>query len=181
LTSLAKPPPIEAEEAVREVLVRRAARLRAPIARTDEAEDLFWVARFALGEEIFGFPLRSLRAAIPLRRVTPVPLAPPGVVGILRFEGAMVTALSLASLLGLRSWRNDPTLLLVLESANGHLVAVDCGEMPTSVALPLGIAGEPRDLEGAVTYVQPKEGSRIGLIDLSSLLASAKLGDALGA
>jgi chemotaxis signal transduction protein len=179
--ALVKESPAEAEEAVREVLLRRAARLRVPLTGADDAQDVSWVARFALGEELFGFPLRSLRAAIPLRRVTPVPLAPPGVVGILRFEGAMITALSLASLLGLRSWRRDPTLLLVLESGQGRRVAFDCGEMPTSMALPAEIVGDAHNEGSAVTFVEPKGCSRIGLIDVSKLLASAQLGDTRGA
>jgi chemotaxis signal transduction protein len=162
------------DEAEEEVMRQRALRLRAPLARTDDTADLVWVASFQLGDDLFAFPLGVLRAAIPLKSVTPVPLAPVSVIGVLRFEGRLITAFSFAALLGQRSWQNDPTILLVLEPEPRELIAVDCSEVPISVAL--RAASIPERFDRAVARVTPERGPPIGLIHLPSLLASGKIG-----
>src|SRR5437899_13058825 len=91
---------------VEELLVQRAERVRRKPAETDE-ENVLWVAEFPVGEETYALPLETLRAAVPLKMVTAVPLSPSHVIGILRFQGQIVTALSLASLLVGRGWRVD--------------------------------------------------------------------------
>ena len=57
----------------RELLERRAARLREK-PREAEEESVLWAAEFPVGEDSYALPLESLRAAVPLRMVTPVPL-----------------------------------------------------------------------------------------------------------
>lgn len=120
-------PPLGSAE--REVLRARRERLRA--VPRDEDEAVAWVAEFPLGGEPYAFELERLRAAVPLRAVTPIPLAPPHVIGVLRFEGRPIAAFSLATLLGVgRGWTSDPSTLLVLDVGGGRLVAVDCEEVP---------------------------------------------------
>src|SRR6202011_3917283 len=118
-----------------ELLARRAQRIREKPAEAED-ENLLWVAEFPVGEETYALPLDTLRAAVPLKMVTPVPLSPPHVIGILRFQGQIVTALSLASLLGGRGWREDPAVLLVLDPGVGRLIALDCEQHPRPVAIP---------------------------------------------
>src|SRR5207253_4573879 len=101
----------------RDLLERRAARLREK-PRAAEEESVLWAAEFPVGEDSYALPLESLRAAVPLKMVTSVPLSPPHVIGILRFQGQIVTALSLASLLGGRGWREDPAVLLEIGRAS---------------------------------------------------------------
>ena len=108
-----------------------------------------------MGEDNYAIPLDLLRAAVPLRMVTPVPLSPPHVIGILRFQGQIVTALSLASLLGGRGWREDPAVLLVVDPGFGRLVAVDCERIPKPVGLPLKQVEDARaKATGAVAEVR---------------------------
>lgn len=111
-------------------LSERAARAAESEPRALDADDIRAIARFPIGALVVAIELRSLRAAIPLRTVTPVPLAPPSVIGILRYDGVTLTALSLASLLSLGGLRRDPAVLLVVELAGGRLVAFDAEEIP---------------------------------------------------
>src|SRR5256885_13982147 len=120
---------------VEELLVRRAERVRRKPAETDE-ENVLWVAEFPVGEETYALPLETLRAAVPLKMVTAVPLSPSHVIGILRFQGQIVTALSLASLLGGRGWREDPAVLLGVGPGFGRLGAVHCGGISKPTGLP---------------------------------------------
>jgi purine-binding chemotaxis protein CheW len=133
-----EPPPAD----VQALLERRAARLR-QVPPAEDLEPRVPVAEFALGAARYAIPLARLRATVPLRAVTPVPLAPPHVIGVLRFQGQIISALSLASLLGVRGWQKDPAVLLVTEVGPGRLVAFDCEDVPRPTAV------RERDLEEA--------------------------------
>ena len=165
------PEPVPVE--LRELLVRRTARLRAqPPAAEEEA--VFWAAEFPVGEERWALPLESLRAAVPLRMVTPVPLSPPHVVGILRFQGQVIPALSLSALLGGRGWREDPAVLLVVDPGLGRLLAVDCEQIPKPVALPLSLVEEARArARGPVVELTLPGLRTLNLIELRELIARA--------
>jgi purine-binding chemotaxis protein CheW len=170
-----KPEPREERFApeLNELLEQRAARVREKPREVEEDEaSLLHVAEFPVGEETWAIPLSVLRAAVPLRSVTPVPLSPPHVIGILRFQGQIVTALSLASLLGGRGWREDPAVLLVVDAGGGHLVAVDCERIPKPTTLPHVLVAEARSRNpGAVVEVTLPNLKQVQLLDLPRLIA----------
>jgi chemotaxis signal transduction protein len=161
--------PEELDEKTKEILERRAERLRmAPQAAAQAQTE--WVAQFLVGEDHYAIPLAALRAVVPLRRVTPVPLARPHVVGILRFQGQIVTALSMAALLGIKGWSQDPSVLLVVDPGWGRLVAIDCEEVPRPVSLAYGAIDEARARSPAAVVDVAHEGRMIHAIDLGKLL-----------
>ena len=141
-------------------------------------EALFWLAEFPLGDDQFAVPLQHMRSALPLRGVTSVPLAPAHVIGILRFQGQVVTVLSLASLLGNPGWREDPQTLLVIELGAGRFVAVDCEQIPKPTAVPRRVIDQARSqpqgagpsLNGAVVEVLTSDRRQIFLLDINRLL-----------
>jgi chemotaxis signal transduction protein len=157
-----------------ELLEKRAARVREKPA-DDEEESLFLVAEFPVGEELWAIPLESLRAAVPLRNVTPVPLAESHVIGILRFQGQIITALSLASLLGGRALSEDPLVLLVVDLGSGRLVAVDCERIPKPSGIPHALVAEARARGiGAAVEVTLPGPRQIHLLDLRRLLGQSE-------
>lgn len=151
--------PLQAQEA--RLLEERAERLRT---RKEAAEeDGAWAAEFELGGEHFALPLDRLRACLPLKGVAPVPLARRGVVGITRFEGKVVAVFSLSSLLGLRGWRRDPAVLLMLKRGDGF-IGLDCEEIPRSIQLPfqaLASAPAAKDALRPLSLNQPGGGARL--------------------
>jgi chemotaxis signal transduction protein len=154
-----------------DLLERRAARLREkPKADSDEA--VLWAAEFPVGDESYALPLEALRAAVPLRMVTPVPLSPPHVIGILRFQGQILTAMSLASLLGGRGWREDPAVLLVVNPGmGGRLFALDCERIPKPVQLPVSAVEAARArATGPLLEVALPGLKQVSLIDLRRLM-----------
>jgi purine-binding chemotaxis protein CheW len=166
-------PPEELSEDEREILEVRRDRLRHKPEHGTEEEAIFWVAEFPVGDERYAVPLHRLRGSVPLRLVTPVPLSPPHVVGILRFQGQVIAALSLAVLLGGRGWRQDPAVLLVVEGPSGDLLALDCEQVPQPVPVPLRVVEEARGrAQEAVVPVGLPGARQINLIDLDRLLAS---------
>jgi chemotaxis signal transduction protein len=154
-----------------ELLERRAARLREkPPSESEEA--VLWAAEFPIGEESYALPLEALRAAVPLKMVTPVPLSPAHVIGILRFQGQILTAMSLASLLGGRGWREDPAVLLVVDPGmGGRLFALDCERIPKPIPLPISAVEEARTrAKGAFADVTLPGLRQVNLIDLRRLM-----------
>ncbi|XXF76858.1 chemotaxis protein CheW [Myxococcaceae bacterium GXIMD 01537] len=166
----------EAQDAeVLRLLERRAERLREQTEHAVE-DSVHMVAEFPLGEERYALPLESLRAALPLRMVTPVPLSAPHVIGVLRFQGQVLAAMSLASLLGGHGWRQDPAVLLVVERGDGELCALDCEAIPRPLGLPVGAVEAARARsEGSVLEVFTGE-QLIHLIEPSRLFARAATG-----
>jgi purine-binding chemotaxis protein CheW len=153
------------------LLLARAERLRRPPAAEDEAGQA-WIAEFPLADQRWAVPLAALRAALPLRMVRPVPLAPPHVVGILRWQGRIVTAVSLASLLGVRGWRQDPAVLLVVDAGGERLCALDCEAIPRPIALAHAALDKARAAaDGPVAEIVPPDGKPIRFVDPARLLA----------
>ncbi len=157
------------DEQTRETLAHRAARLRTtpPSAREDPVA---WVAEFPVGDRRYAIPLASLRAAVPLRRVTAVPLARPHVIGILRFHGQLITAMSLASLLGIQGWAQDPAVLLVVDAGHGRQAALDCEDIPRAVGLALPAVEDARARTRGATIEVMHDGRLVHLLDLERLL-----------
>jgi chemotaxis signal transduction protein len=158
------------DPSLKELLQKRAERIRRKPAEAED-ENLLWVAEFPVGEETYALPLETLRAAVPLRMVTPVPLSPPHVIGILRFQGQIVAALSLASMLGGRGWREDPAVLLVVDPGFGRLVALDCERIPKPTGLPHAQVEEARARStGAICEITLAGTRQVNLLDLGRLM-----------
>lgn len=160
------------DQEVRTLLEERASRLRG---RTDNSADetMLMVAEFPLGEERYAIPLDALRAALPLRLVTPVPLSQPHIIGVLRYQGQVLAALSLAAMLGGHGWRQDPAVLLVVGRGDGELCALDCEAIPRPLSISAAAVEAARThSEGPVTEVLlTKTRQVIHLIDLPRLFA----------
>ncbi|HEY6004680.1 MAG TPA: chemotaxis protein CheW [Anaeromyxobacter sp.] len=158
---------------IADLLRVRAERLRAAPAAGDE-EAALWVAEFPVSDERFALPLEALRAVLPISAVTPIPLSPPHVVGVLRYEGGIVSALSLASLLRSRGWRQDPAVVLVVDPGFGRLVALDCEAIPRAVPIAAAAVEAARAAQGgraaAVEVVTPGNRHPLHVVDLRKLL-----------
>ena len=161
--------PEELDAKTRAVLEQRAERLRvAPQAASEGPGE--WVAEFPVGDERYAIPLSALRAVVPLRRVTPVPLSRPHVLGILRFQGQTITALSMASLLGIKGWKQDPAVLLVVDPGWGRLVAIDCEEVPRPIGLRSVELEDARAAGGKAVLEVVHDGHIVHVIELGKML-----------
>src|SRR5262245_15529913 len=131
---------------------------------------------FSVGEEIYAISLEHLRAAIPLTTVTPIPQAPPHIIGIVRFRGQAVTVLSFAAIFGIGGWRVDPAVLVVLEGPGRRVAAIDCEHIPRAATLPraaIAVARSARLGPGPVIELAIPEIGRVMLLDDLSPLFGA--------
>jgi chemotaxis signal transduction protein len=158
-----------AEDAL--LLDLRAERLRA-LPAAQEAESPSWAAELPIGQETWALPLESLRGCVPLRLVTPLPLAPPHVLGVVRFQGEIVTAFSTAMLLRARGWGSDPCVLVVVKLPGDQTVALDCEQIPVQLEVPRSELGRQPLAPGEVAAPVMVAGPRvIQLIDVERLAA----------
>jgi chemotaxis signal transduction protein len=152
------------------LLVRRSERIRTPEASPDAEDDSMWVASFVMGEREYALALSALRAAVPMRMLTPVPHSSSVVVGVLLFQGQVIAALSTATLLA-SGWSGDPTILLVVDAGGGHIVALDCAQVPKAVTLPLGrFRQAARLVDGPLVRTSIPGRGDVTVVDLPSLL-----------
>jgi purine-binding chemotaxis protein CheW len=151
------------------LLSLRAERLRA-LPAAGEAEAPFHAAEFPVGREVFALPLSALRGCLPLRLVSPLPLAPPHVLGVVRFQGEILTAFSLSMLLEGKGWATDPFVLVVVRLSSGQTVALDCEQIPVQVEIPAAEVERASGLHTGLAVPVALEGPRvINLIDVDRL------------
>jgi chemotaxis signal transduction protein len=161
------------EEAA-ELLTKRAK--AQAVAREEPVEQAYLsVGQFSLGGRRYAIPLAQLRAALPLR-VTPVPLARREVLGVLRHDGEVIIAVSLASLLQDVAPLRDPRALVVVE-VEGVRMALDFDEVPREARLPLDAVEAARRTSIGKAIVEVfVEGQVVGLLDLKTLLHGVAVG-----
>ncbi|MFN0061747.1 MAG: chemotaxis protein CheW [Myxococcaceae bacterium] len=160
-------------DAASDVLLRRAERLRRKPTEDDAGDDSeHWFAEFPVGDTRYAIPLEQLRAVVPLARVTMVPLTPPQVLGVLRFQGEIIAALSVGSLLDAQGWRRDPQVLLVVETGRGHRVALDCEEIPKPIAVPTKLLEQARSgTSNAGTETVTIGRRKVSILSIGALVA----------
>lgn len=157
------PPETEDEAAM---LQARAEELARGASSSETEDEGLAVAMFPMGEDTYAIALEHLRAAIPLSTVTPVPQAPPHVIGIVRFRGQAVTVLSFAAIFGVGGWRVDPAVLVVLEGPGDRLIAVDCEHIPRAATLPRAAIAVARSVRtGPLIELALPDLGRVMLLD----------------
>jgi len=72
-----------------------------PLAVQDAADGRAQYVTAWIGDQLFGIPIEDVRDVFVIQSVTPVPLAPPEIVGLANLRGRVVTAVSLRRQLGL--------------------------------------------------------------------------------
>jgi purine-binding chemotaxis protein CheW len=128
-----------------------------------------------LGGQDFGVPVMQVRDVLGRQRMTPVPLAPPSIAGLLNLRGRIVTAIDLRSRLGLPAAApgSDSTYTVVENGGELYALAVDSVGDVLSIdeqrleAAPLGLDRQWRALACAV---YPIEAGFIVLLDIARLL-----------
>jgi purine-binding chemotaxis protein CheW len=159
------------DPALEEILEKRAERARAS-ADAEQTAATIPVAEFSSGKDRYAIPLSALRAVLPLKAITPVPGSPVHVIGILRFQGQLITVVSLMTLLGVKGWRHDCAVLLVVELEGGHRLAIDCEHIPRIEAMPQRAVEQARSRDCGPVYDVSTPGLQtVGFIDLAALLA----------
>ena len=87
------------------------------------ADDIEYVT-LHIGEQIFGLPISQVHEVFGAQHITPVPLAPAAVVGLLNLRGRVVTALCLRTVLGLPDTASNETRMAIGVESDGEAFAL---------------------------------------------------------
>lgn len=137
-------------------------------------DSLRWVT-FMLGEERYGIDVRRVREVLRPRAVTPVPGAPPEVLGIINVRGNVVTVIDGRRRLGMEGRDPDEATRVAIVEARGENVGLQVDRVlevrdiasEAISAPPLGSAEARR---GATSGVYTSDEGLLVLLDLEALL-----------
>lgn len=110
---------------------------------------------FYLGDRYFGLPIGFVREIIQSCRITPVPLAPPQVRGLINLRGQIVTILDLAVRLGMPARSAAPGSHVIVLSAEAEAFAIRHRRESKEAAAGENMAGFLVDRIGDVVEADP--------------------------
>jgi purine-binding chemotaxis protein CheW len=145
-------------------------------------EDNQQLCTFFLGEAIFGIDVREVQEVVAPQEMTPVPLAPREVAGLLNLRGQIVTALELRHRLGLPARAAGTRAMnVVVRTAEGP-VSLLVDRAHEVVRLPGSAFEPPPDtLHGSgrefLRGVFKREGGLVLVLDLGRVVAPAVKGN----
>lgn len=129
----------------------------------------------SIGQHLFGIPISRVHDVFRVGQLTPVPLAPPAVAGLLNLRGRIVTAIDLRRRLGLEGQPvREGAMAIGIEAAPdsfgllvdtiGDIVELDPDSYDDN---PVHLDGAWRDLSSGVHRV---DGRLLILVDVAALL-----------
>lgn len=114
------------------------------------------VLSFTLARHPYGLPIEPVREIIGVGEVTPVPLTPGFLLGVINLRGSVVPVVDLAVRMGLpRSPRTERSCVLVVEAAGGD------GEGPQTMGLLVDAVQEVLSLPDTAVTAAPGFGTRV--------------------
>lgn len=121
--------------------------------------------RVRVVDEHYALPVEEVAEVVAYGQLTPVPGAPPEVMGVHNLRGQILPVVDLAGPLGLDA--TEPARVVVAESGERRAglavdAVVDVGELPPASERP-----ESPHLSGAVLV----DGTLVGVLDVGSILA----------
>lgn len=137
------------------------------------------ILAFRRGDRVLGIEGRYSREVTPLPSLTPVPLAPPILLGIGNLRGAPLPVIDPAPLLGLAAEPWAPPRLVHVTAGDGMTAGLAIDEVagfepwPAAEPLPLD-PGEPDALRSVTRGSLPFRGGRVLVLDLPAVLRLAR-------
>lgn len=121
--------------------------------------------RVRIAGEQYGLPVDGVLEVAELGDVTPVPGAPPSVLGVRNLRGQLITVVDLARLFGLQGGSPLERIVITEEGDRRAGLAVEAILDVESVSQPTE-AAESEYLRGAVL----SDGQLVGIVDISAAL-----------
>lgn len=100
------------------------------------AQDTRQFVTMFIDDQLFGMPTQQIQDAHVLSEITPVPLAPPEIAGVLNIRGKIVTAINLRIRLGLPELGEDKSGMSILVEHEHDLYSLMIDSVRDVVDLP---------------------------------------------
>lgn len=88
---------------------------------SEETEDF---VTFTIAEQLFGIPVLKVQDVLSSYQITPIPLAPPEIMGSLNLRGRVVTAVDVRARLGLPTRSEDSENMSIVAENEGELYSL---------------------------------------------------------
>jgi len=135
------------------------------------------VLTFRLGGERYGLALTGLAGVLPLERWTPVPGAPPELLGVINHKGQICSVLDLARLLGLATFPAEhakESAYVLLLRRPGREVGLAVGSLEGLVRVPPGVGASE---ETAGPYLETLTPDRLRILSAQAILSHPVLSE----
>lgn len=132
-------------------------------------------ATVRLDNQLLGISVKYVRDVLRQQKVTPVPLAPPEVMGALNLRGRIVTVIDLRRCLGLEPCKPDAKNIFMVVELKGELYSLVVDGVGEVLTVPSDmIEKTPANLTGCwkdiASGIYKLDGELLVLIDVQSLL-----------
>lgn len=152
------------EAAIARLLARRQAIYgEAGAAAAEQRADLLL---WRLGAELYASPLADVRAVAPLPRITPIPGAPPGLLGLVSRRGIIHNLFDPAAVLGGAGDGDAAAGQMVVLRHDRPCLALRVSDLVGTVAMPAG-GDAPA---GLACFLAPPEGEHFALVSTPLLI-----------
>jgi purine-binding chemotaxis protein CheW len=136
------------------------------------------------GGETLGVPIESVRTIFRVEEISPIPLAPDGVLGLVNVRGKIVTAVSLRQRLGMEEVERDLTLAVGVERRGEDFAIVvdDVREVASLAGAPI-VSVPSQALEARAELVREVyrlESNLLTVLDMDALLEFGRPAPAAG-
>lgn len=91
---------------------------------------------FTIAEQLFGIPVLQIQDVLSSYHITPIPLAPPEIIGSLNLRGRVVTAIDVRLRLGLPPRASDAESMSIVAESEGELYSLMVDSVGEVLALP---------------------------------------------
>ena len=134
------------------------------------------ICTFSVAEKHYGVVVDHVQEVLANHQITDIPLAPPGVLGLMNIRGRIVPAIALRKVLRLPGEIEDDNTINIIINHGGEQVGLMVDRIGDIVSvLPEEIEPPPETLKGAprkfMRGVFPVQGTLYLLLDLDTLLA----------
>jgi purine-binding chemotaxis protein CheW len=132
---------------------------------------------FRVGQDLYGSKVSNAQEAIPLRKATRVPGAPPFVRGLINVRGTIVTVIDLGARLdATRSVGDDGSILLVRQNGSDRMVGVAVDEVLDVRSLSIDENATPAGARGGMTRgLAMIDDTTVVILDLDALISKVLL------
>ncbi len=141
------------------------------------AEAVLEVLGFRLGDRIFGAPISQIETVVRMVYISPVPLAPGFIEGIINVRGKVVPVMSLGRLLGLQPARAILSRRIIVGSSRTEQMALIVDSVSGLAAIPSERVSSPSpsmpmaNLCSSVAKLEEPEGELMMILDFRKLLS----------
>ena len=126
--------------------------------------------RVRVAGEQYALPVTSVLEVAERGEITPVPGAPPEVIGVRNFHGQVIPVIDMASRLGLD--RDAEAPLIVVAQERGHQAALAVDEVLEVGEIPEASNETESDLLVGAAAI---EGSLVGVVDVAAVLGGSEV------